>query len=500
MSADYINFDIDNKEKEIIVQQQQHKVKDIDTNLEIIDEYHMDKATSYLSIISKVLYLASPIIFMYFCHMIWSTLIYANVSDRPLYIIEGKSIVFIYYYTIVIGVIWGFSIGFEIKGSRAYGAGDYNAIYNLISYTFAFYVIFIVILIILSNTIVPIIIQRLPFKEIAVDNFRSEMLVLSLTFPLIAVICLLGRLSNMLQRNHILNYASLYSLIVQIFGSWLFMNYLQCDSYGMGLTFLFTYITKAIVIIRDFIIEKPQGFEILNFNWNFIKVLKESRKEVVDMFNFSLFPTLNVMVILLSSEINSYIGLIISNLTFTTLCIYFNIYSIIALIFEAIGNSMTILVSYAIGKEDYEFAWKVWKGSVRIVVPTIIVIVILIRIFSKEILSLYSIDPDFQILAYSQINKLCISLVLASFHYVLSEFIITCGYLKFPFYISLLLRFGFHMIYTTYLIVNYQAGLSTILTNWIIAQFISLIIFLIKIFHIYYIGIEKNFNSNIKKN
>ena len=476
MNTDYVNFDTD----------KERLSKDKENNSAVQeDEFHYDEHTPYLDIIIELLYLSSPLIFMYATHMIWSTLIYYNISDRPIYITEGKSIIFVYYYTIMVGMIWGFAIGFEIKGSRAYGAMDFNEIYNLLSSNITFYTYFCAILMLLSVTLVPYLFSFLPFHPLAIDNFKSEMLFLIFTYPMVVVICLLGRLSNMLQRNHILNYATLYSLIVQIIGSWFFMSYLEMDSYGMGCTFLCTYFTKAVVIVRDFYIEVPQGIDV--FKTKFMNICSSY---VLENFYFSIFPALNVLVVLLSAEINSYIGLLVDDLTFTTLCIYFNVYSIIALVFEAIGNSMTILVSYSIGKNNHALAWKIWKASIRIVIPSLIVICIIIKLFSKNIFSLFSTDENFQKLANDHSTYLVVSLFFAGFHYVLSEFIITCGHMKFPFIVSLVLRFGFHMIVTTILVLFLKGGMGIILTNWIIAQVISIIIFSWKIYSINKNGIH----------
>ena len=127
------------------------------------------------------------------------------------------------------------------------------------------------------------------------------------------------------------------------------------------------------------------------------------------------------------------------------------------------ANSMTILVSYSIGKDNHALAWKVWKATLRIVFPSALAISLLIYFFSEQLFIMYSQDIDFQRLAVKYSDLLCISLFLAGIHYVLSEFIITCGYMKFPFIVSLIMRFGFHMTLTPVIILKYGYGIEVIL-------------------------------------
>lgn len=469
------------------------KEVDAETREEIpVDEFNISyKDSTNWEIIERLLYLSVPLIFMYITHIFWATLIYYNISSAPLFITEGKSILFLYYYTILIGIIWGFSIGFEIRGSRAYGARDTKEIYLLLSSNVSFYLYFVIFLIVISNTIVPYVIGLFPFYEGSVANFKSEILLLSVTFPLIAIVCILGRLSNMLQRNHILNYATLYALITQIIGSYLFMNYLQLDSYGMGLTFICTYIVKTGVILRDFLIEIPQGIDIRK-----IQIMKINSEIIIDNFYFALFPALNGVAVMISSEVNSYVALSLGDVEFTIFSVYFNIFSLITNLYEAIANSTTILASYAVGKRDNDLAWKIWYQALKIIFPSSLVISVLINIFAGKVFLLYSTDEVFLEEAYKNSNLFSVVIFLGAFHHILTDFIMLAGFGSYPFKVNLVLKFGLQFCGSLILIKFFGFKSSGILYMWIITQLLSILIYSFKLYSIKKEGIHVKVKSS----
>lgn len=447
------------------------------------NEYNLTIKSSYNLIAKKLIYLASPILFMYVSHMIWSTLTYYNIRSRPVYITEGKSILFIYYYSIIIGLFWAFSIGFEIKGSKAFGEKNITELYRLISANFSMYVYIVIVLIIISNTLIPYLLTFLPFNSLSVSNFKSEMLLLSLTYPMIASIALLGRIVNMLQRNSILNYATFYSLIVQIFASWFFMNYLEMDNYGMGCAFLVTYFVKSFVIIKDVIKLEPHGIKLSKVNFFEFNIFKDNCY-ILKLIFFNLFPAFNCLIILISGEVCTFSGILIDDNTFTMLSIYFNIYNISALLFESIANSMTILISYSLGKKDEFLAWKIWKSCFRVFIPVAIGLTMLLYVFHIFIFKLYTNDISLNLLADYNCIYLCITIVLSGIHYLLSEFIIVSGYIKFPPLVALILRLGV-FVALVIITVNYlNYNVNAILLSWICVQFLTLVIYTIKIYYI----------------
>lgn len=449
------------------------------------DEIKLNGQSSNFEIISHILILSGPLIFGFVTYMLYSTLIYYSVSHMSLQVTEGKAILFIYYYTFSISAIWGFSTGFEIRGSSAFGNGDKREIERLLNLNYNMLMYISLFLMFFSTVVAKRVFSLLPFHPAALENFQSEIYLLSLTFPLLSVLSLLSRLGSLLQRNAVQLKAQIAAFIVFTFCSLYFIKYLDMQSYGMGLTYLITYMVFVLFLASDFYFHKPHGINVFTFKFCglFDPQLKEN-------FNFSLLPALNYIIVVLSAELNSYIALIISDLDFTVISIYFNIYSVTTQFFEALGNSMTIFLSYFRGQKNEQMIWRVWKITALMSLAFSAFIAMIFYRFSEQIFYLYSKDQSFNSLANKFSDVLALVIIFGGLHFSFSEFILVVGYPSFTTLTALILRFGVQLVLSFVLLYFYGYGIQTLLVIWLIVQVLSLLIFGLKIYRIKKYGLQ----------
>lgn len=438
-----------------------------------------------ISIANKIISFASPIIFSFMAYILWSSLVYYCVRTRSIEITEGKAILFMYYYTIVTSIFWGFSIGFEIKGSQAYGSNDKEKIEKLLASNYTIYIILCLFFMILSIFIAPYLVSKLSLSKLAINNFTTEIRLLAFTFPQISFLYIMFRLGNLLQRNKIQNKALVISSIVHVFACLLFIKYLEIDDYGMGLSYFCTYTTYMLIILKDFNDNKPLGINLLS-----IKPLSPLDPLVISDFIFTSFPAVNYIILLATLEINSLLSLYKSNLDFTVMSIYINIFNLTFELFDALSNSMTILLSYYIGKKDEEILWKIFKITLLLCLLFAFVICTIFYVFSDHVFLLFSQDPAFNILSNKYSNYLICIIFISSCQFVLSEFILVCGFNSFPAITTIILRLGFQIVLGIILIYYFKYGLEVLIALWLIATVISVIIYVLKVMKIKMIGIS----------
>lgn len=448
---------------------------------------NINSNSSNSDILFKLFSLASPLIFGFLSYILWSSLVYYCVSTRSIEITEGKAILFMYYYTIIISIFWGYSIGFEIKGSQAFGINNKKEIEKLLAANYTIYMFICSFFMFISIFVAPYVISKLPFNLIAIENFKTEIRLLAFTFPQLSLLCIMSRLGNLLQRNMIFNKAIFISSIIHVLGCFIFIKWLEFDSYGMGLSYFCTYTVNTYIILKDFVDYKPLGIEIFS-----IKPLSPFDPYVISNFIYTTFPAMNYFILLISLEINSLLSLSISNLDFTVMSIFINIYAIISQLFEAITNAMTILISYFVGRKNEFLIWRIWKITVILSIVLASSICGVFYIFSENIFLLFSRDQSFGVIANYYSNYLIGIILIGSWHFVFSEFILVCGYTSFPAKTSIILRLGIQLLIGVLLIFYFALELNSLMILWLIVTISSVLTFVLKVLMIKLKGIDMN--------
>jgi Na+-driven multidrug efflux pump len=118
-------------------------------------------------------------------------------------------------------------------------------------------------------------------------------------------------------------------------------------------------------------------------------------EEVLDLAKFSLFPCMNYFLILVSIEALSYFLLMKSEIEFTVMCAYYNIFSIQSCIIESISNAMTILMSYAISQGMKKECKKLLRITMLISIIICFATTLVFALFDNKVFLIFSEDNEF---------------------------------------------------------------------------------------------------------
>lgn len=507
-------------------------------NKEIFES--LDIESSNNDIQKSLVNIALPIVFGFVQYLILSTFIFYCVSNRNIEITEGKSILFIYYYTISISLLWSLSIGYEIKGSNLFGKLNdiknnvnlsdniklmksnviLRKINKLTASVFVIYFYTNILLIIFSIFIAPIIVRKLPFSTQATSNFSTEIILLSFTFPQLSLLTIIMKIVNLLQNNSILNFSNFVSTIVHIIVSYIILRQLRIDAYGMGISYFCTYTVNSIILLINYQYSNNYGIDLFKIlkSTNFLSIFKLKNKNKsnkvnktneesfnysnseysldVDIYGFELnakyifnnlkfsfYPAINMLIIIISSECNTYTSILISNLDFTVMSVYFNLFGLLSQFFEALSNSMIVLISYFIGKYNEKMIWRIFYQTIKIALIVNVFLVFFLYLNCNFIFYyFYSNQITFVKIANSGSLIFTFILFFANLNFPLSEFIIVTGYKRFAVYNSIFIRLGLQLFVNFILVYFFNYGLTSIMRIWLLTQISTMLVLLTKIF------------------
>lgn len=433
-----------------------------------------DSTTTNKEILVRLINLSIPLIVSFVLFFLNQSVVFYCVRDRPL-ITEAKSLLYIYYYTLSILLLWGFSVGLEINGSKAIGENDMRRLRLIISSYYTIFILLTLLIFSISYFLTPFLIVLIPCNQLVKDNFLSEIKVLSFSFPLIAISCLLGRLANIYQKNSLLIKLTVISSIINNFSCIIIIKILKIDNYGLGICqFISNFVYTSLFII-DIIRYKP-FHEIDVFS---IKPLWITSPIILQEFKFSGLTALNYILVTVTSEFICYIGLYISEVHFVVLSIYINIFNVIDQVFEALSNAMTILTSLYYGKNDFSMVWRIWKVCVVLIGLVGISICLLLYIFSEEILYLFTNDNEIYSMTKEYILYLVITIIIRSFHFPFSEIILVFGYASYLFVTNFLIRVSFLVVGCSVLVIFFKYEIICILIIWIVSFIVSDLVFIV---------------------
>lgn len=446
-----------------------------------------DSTTTNKEILGRLVNLSIPLIVSFVLFFLNQSVVFYCVRDRPL-ITEAKSLLYIYYYTLSILLLWGFSVGLEINGSKAIGENDMSKLRLIISSYYTIFIFLTIVLFSISYFITPFLIVLIPCNPLVKENFLSEIKVLSFSFPFIAISCLLGRLANVYQKNSLLIKLTVISSIFNNISCIIIIKILKIDNYGLGICqFISNFVYTSLFLI-DIIRYKP-FHEIDLFS---IKPLWITCPSIFHEFKFSGLTAINYILVTVTSEFICYIGLYISEVHFVVLSIYINIFNVIDQVFEALSNGMTILTSLYYGKNDFPMVWRIWKVCVVLIGLVGISICLLLYVFSEEILYLFTNDNEIYSMTKEYISYLVVTILIRSFHFPFSEIILVFGYASYLFVTNFLIRISFLVVGCSVLVIIFKYGVLCILLVWIVSFIVSDLVFIIIIQRICFTNTDKN--------
>ena len=509
------DFDINNYNDKTSKSSKESKLKEQSTDL-----------SSFKSISYELLKLIAPLFFVYLTYVLIVSLTYYFVSNERIEITEAKGLLVLFQISIAFNSIWAITVGYEIKCSNAFGKKNIKEIKNLTNQLVNIYFYLILILVVLGVFIFPLLLKLANINQITYSNFCSEIIVLSFSYPLFALVTIFIRMSNSFQIPSLLYFYPLVKSLSYFVIGYIVFNVLNIVSIPFGLTSALCFLILSLYLYYELKKINPYGICDLDY----IRFLKFN--EFKDLLKFSIYPALNYVFVLLSLDILSYCMLIKGELEFTLICLYLNIYSFQFNMYESVTNAMTILVSYTKGEEINEnnnnlynnnnnnnnnsysnninnsnsdinnldialnnnkrlIIKKIYSISLLFITAISFVFFILFIMFKHSILKFLSKDERYLKLALNNANFYSVILFSLGYSQILSEFLIVMNYTEYAFRICIWIRYVFHLgVSVIFLKLSY--GIKCILNIWLLIQIVCIVILYNKVRFIYKILLKSD--------
>lgn len=418
-------------------------------------------------IISK---LSFPL-FMTFCALSFnSCLAFFSLRYESIFVTEGFSITSLYFNCLVVGTFWGGSLGFQISGSQAFGEKKKNDVADYFQHSVSLTLFSSIIFTLLTFILSPMLISLMTSEHEVIESFTFFIRSYSLTIPLWSVTQIYNRLSLITQNPDLCLYASWYGVASHAICLLLFnysLGYVKAAvgfSYTINFSVNFIYFWLYYKKNNPFGILKPWSKEIM-MNWD----------GLLFQLKLGVFPFFNYIFYMGSLEFVALLGLLIDDINFTVLTIYMNILAIIVVMSEALGNSMSMLSSFFIGKRNGSMLRKVYYTSLGLSTILQLVFIFIMIVFSESILGLYSSNKEFIRLGTENIYWFAAVISLNSYHFVPSEFIIVFGNQSISIYSCLIGKYVCQFGLALILIGKYK--LKGVMIGMIFGQIVCLLIF-----------------------
>lgn len=262
----------------------------------------------------------------------------------------------------------------------------------------------------------------------------------------------------------------LYGLVAHLISLIFFSTIVNLTIARIGLSYFFNFLTNFIFLFHFYSNNNPNNI-----------LLPWSKEALTDwngllyQLKLGFYPFFNYIFFMGSLEAISGFGLLINDISFTVLTIYMNILSIIIVMSEAVGNTMSLLSAYFIGKRNGEMLKMVLKTSLGISTVIQLFFIGCLTIFPEQILSIYSTDIEFLKMGVENINYFAVVVSFNSYHFVPAEFIVVFGNQSIPLYAVVLGKYICQ--FGGALLLSGSMGLKGILISMIIGQGVCLLVF-----------------------
>lgn len=436
------------------------------------ESYDVEDTDSILKLALQVLKITFPLCINYVCGIFEYTLVFFFIASKGINYTEAFSLVLTYWDTIFDGVLYGFTIGFGILGSNAFGAKNLTKLGYHLNRGLSLQFINSGIIVLLNLFVIPYIFLSFDINKEAYDIFCYIIKILTLNIPIFGAITIFIRYTTIIHDQYILSSASLCGLISHSISCLFFIYYLDLDYIGICICLIVNYIATFSVLYYNIYINKVLPESIIPFSFR-------SFKGVWTMAKFSIFPMFTYILWFISTETVSLFALKISDIDFTVFNVFNNIFQLLMTFSESLGAANTILVSFYIGKNDKKKAYRAFFVSLMINF-TFISLGLLCIIFNRRfILSLYSSDAMFLESAEGTFWVFCLSCSITVFHPLVAEFIIAIGDQEFSLYSILLGRIFVQFSYIFATVILFNGDLKSIYHGIIIGQIICFVCFII---------------------
>ena len=441
--------------------------------LSVEEEKNNDFDESFGIIMWKIIKLAFPTVGSFAMLALVALLMVNLISGQSVYMTEGFSLGLLYINCFVLGINWGGTFGYQILASEARGKGkDY--LIKVFHYQQILLCCILGLILAIFGILLPFIVQLLNPNEDAVEYLKQFMfiaapgiLVFSLHFPY-------TRLANIYQDTLVCFAAFGIGGLLQFILAHVFFDYTDLGIQSIAISYIINVLVGILIYLFYYHIYKKNEID-LGFNLSFIAC-----KGVLKLIKFGILPMICYMSYLFSIEAMAFFGFMISDIAFTVLNIFTNIMTLLLVIGEASSCAMSALMSYNLGRKDYNVIFKIFYAAIVLSTLIILVFLILFLIIPESILRLFSEDQAFLDLAIPNFRFFCVVIFLNYVHFFLVEFIIVYGNQMFPFITILIGRFAVQIPFV--ILFTYLFDLPGCIFGMIIGQLTVLVMNLIYIY------------------
>lgn len=446
-------------------------------NLEALEE------ESYPAIIWHLIKLAIPLVLTFISLSLLATFMFYLLRESPLYVTEGFSLLLLYFNCFIVGIFWGSSFGLQILGADAYGKNKNKKVNEYLHQSIFCTFVLSIAVTLFSVFVVPKILTLLSPDPKALAVFTVLIKSFSFCIPCFAMFQSFLRLANIFQSTNVCFLSTVMGCVLQGLVAYFLFTYLDLGVTSIGIGYISNFLYCLVFFLIYFYYFNNPDDRLTKFSLDNIHY-----KGIFKQIKYAAFPMLNYLMFLMSCEFVSFFGFVIDDIHFTVLTVYMNILSVIVVISEAISASMSSCISFELAKRNYSTVNKIFNASFLISVLVQILLIGGILIFPNNVLSVFSVDPNFIAVANDNIRLFCVAISLNSFHFIFCEYIICCGNHSLPFYSLLvgkyIIQFGGCLILTPLF------GFSGIISSMIIGQIACILIF------VYYMRYHIDFETD----
>lgn len=478
------------------------------------DDHH-DK--TYLYLLQKSITLSIPILFNCLIYFSLISIVYyfSNRSDQR--ITESISFINIYYNLVLISILDGWIIPFEIEASSLYAKKNFKKLVNAFQILVIFTAFNSLVIIILNYFFINKIIELLISDVETQEEFLRFFNILINSVFFFSQYLILYRLSNVIHKNFISLLANLFALLSQFYFSSFFISKLGLGNTGAGLSYCCTNFVYFLTMFIYYILFKNNYFQKLAFAnlrsstsmmFNSIfynnSQLNLEEKELQDaipsrLFDFSNldlsyflyyinygFPIfLQYILAWFGVEAIGFIALYSGAEDFTMFSIFTSYSNVLKVMGLAIGNTSYVLTRFYLGKNDEKSIWKLFVITTCILMLLNTVTCGFSYIYRNEILHIYTNNSYLIFIGDKSFVLLILMITTQSLSTAVRLFLVALGWVNQVLIVVIIGPFFIQCGLSFILMEYYKMGLYGICLGVVIGQSLMFVVFCLFVYLIY---------------
>lgn len=482
---------------------------------ENIPKYNSEDDLTYSEISKKSISLSLPIFVNGFVYFMLIMLIYIFSRKDNKIITESIGFFNLYYNIMMVSIIDGWIIPFEIDGSGLFAKKKYNKLIRS-AHSVQFFISILVLAMILFNLFILRNITTLILSKHVNEHFYRILDFNNLSLIFYAQYLFYFRFSNIIQKNSITLLINLIVIFFNYFFAYYIIETLNLENTGVGITNMITHMIFFMLIFVYYLINQNVIKDIQNREIEYYENIKSSKNIIVnlpnndndiqeeinkkafsimDYGNFDLnylkfyvsygFPIFfQYVLVWFCVEAISLISLFSSEDDFNVFGIYTSYNNIVKVLGITFGNTSYVLCKYYYEMKYFKTIWKVFIINNLIYLILQITVLTISYFYMEDVIHLYTKSNILVIKAKESFVLMLLMIFSQSFSTLVRMFLISLNYIK---GVLLIVIIGPFLIQTPLaLIAAYKSlGLFWILISVVFGQFLMLIAYFSLAYHSY---------------